>query len=445
MLNVPAGTWEGVILGLLLLWLVARPLASRIAARDRDPRIFRVIMGSAILKVIAGPLYIYVIDHFYNHTADAFSYNAAGMQISNQIRHLDFNFHGIGGIVGNGSTDITTGLVYAVIGRTEVGGFVFFAFLSFIGLVLFYRAFRTALPDADYFRYALLIFFLPSLVFWTAAIGKDSIVTFSLGLASLGAARAFLQRRGGLTLLALGITVTALIRPNLALIMFAGVAIGYVFRRAARPSPLNPVLKLLGILALIAGGLVLEKVARSFFGISNLSAASVEKVLKSNAANTSSNQIGQFRSSTTASVSLSPLAIPKDIYYVVIRPLPFQAHGVTQLASAIENSFLVALFVVCWRRVWAAIKAIPREPYVLMALSYSIVWIVLFASLGNLGILARERTSMLPLLLVLCSFYPARRRGETAAPAGDEHVDGDGAGDVEQSELRSGRLAGSRS
>jgi xanthosine utilization system XapX-like protein len=197
--------------------------------------------------------------------------------------------------------------------------------------------------------------------------------------------------------------------------MFAGVAIGYLFRRAAQPSPLNPVVKLLGILALLVGGLVLAKVARSFFGISNLGPASVEKVLKANAANTSSNQIGQFKSSASASVSLSPLAIPRDIYDVMIRPLPFQAHGITQLVSAVENTFIVLLFVAGWRRVWAAIRAIPREPYVLMCLSYSIIWIVLFASLGELGLLARERTSMLPLLFVLCSFFPARRRGQEPA------------------------------
>jgi hypothetical protein len=410
MFNVPGGTWEGVAIAVLLLWLVARPLASRIATADGDPRLFPVMMTSAVLKMIAAPLYIYVIDHFYNHTADAFGYSNVAMQLVSQIRHLDFNFQ-VGKFIGNGATEIITAFVYAVIGRTQVGGFVCFAFLSFVGLVLFYRAFRTALPQADYYRYALLVFFLPSLVFWTSAIGKDSLVTFSIGLGALGAARAFRQMRGGLTVLAIGLTITAVVRPNLALILFAGVAIGYVFRRAARPSVLNPVLKLCGILALLAGGLVLDKVARNFFGISNLSPASVTHLLKLNAANTSSNQIGQFRSSATASVSLSPLAIPKDIYYVMIRPLPFQAHGVTQLASAAENTFLVALFVVSWRRVWAALRAMPREPYVLFAFAYSLIWIVLFASLGELGILARERTSMLPLLLVLCCFRARRRDG----------------------------------
>jgi hypothetical protein len=89
--------------------------------------------------------------------------------------------------------------------------------------------------------------------------------------------------------------------------------------------------------------------------------------------------------------------------------LPFRAHGLTQLAESLENVFIVTLFLVSWRRVLSAVRAIRRRPYLLTASLYSVVWIVLFASIGNLGILARERTSLLPLLLVLVS-YPVTAR-----------------------------------
>ena len=58
--------------------------------------------------------------------------------------------------------------------------------------------------------------------------------------------------------------------------------------------------------------------------------------------------------------------------------------------------------------------AMRRHPYLLLAVLYSLVWIILFASLGNLGLLVRERTSLLPLLLVLVSWPAATRARETS-------------------------------
>jgi hypothetical protein len=87
---------------------------------------------------------------------------------------------------------------------------------------------------------------------------------------------------------------------------------------------------------------------------------------------------------------------------------------VTQLASSLENLFLAGLLVTSWRRLTSAFMSMRRRPYLLLAALYSLMWIVLFASIGNLGILARERTSLLPLLLVLVSWPAARRAPETS-------------------------------
>jgi hypothetical protein len=87
--------------------------------------------------------------------------------------------------------------------------------------------------------------------------------------------------------------------------------------------------------------------------------------------------------------------------------------------SSLENTFLVALLIVSWRRLASAFKAMRRHPYLLLAALYSLVWIVLFSSIGNLGILVRERTSLLPLLLVLVSWPAATRAREI--PVGTLH------------------------
>jgi hypothetical protein len=179
---------------------------------------------------------------------------------------------------------------------------------------------------------------------------------------------------------------------------------------------------------------VLAKVTAHFFGLSNLDASSIKHVLNENARNTgvaAQGQIGQFSSSTTASTSLSLAALPKDAYDVLIRPLPYKAHGLTQLAGSLENLFIVTLFLVSWRRVLSALRAIRRRPYLLTASLYSLVWIVLFASIGNLGILARERTSLFPLLLVLVSYPATARRLAHPTTGVEEGLDTDPLLDVQ--------------
>ena len=53
----------------------------------------------------------------------------------------------------------------AVVGVTRLATFLVFSWLSFIGCVLFFRAFTLTFPRADHRRYAYMLFFLPSIIF----------------------------------------------------------------------------------------------------------------------------------------------------------------------------------------------------------------------------------------------------------------------------------------
>ena len=421
-MNIPSATWIGLIVGLFLLVFVVPAVARSVARVDQDARTFRLVMASGALKLAAAPLWIYVNDHYYSGIADANGYSRVGAQVAAQIRNGDFSFH-VGRVIGDGATSIITGIIYTVIDSNVLGGFFVFAFLGFVSLVLFYRAFRVALPDGDHRRYAKLVFFFPSLLFWTSAIGKDALISLGLGLGALGAARILARARGGFVLLGIGLGLTALIRPHVALMLFAALAVAYLVSKSKTASPLTPLAKLLGAVVLVVGGLILAKLTAHFFGLQSLSVASIQHVLNQNASNTGGLNSRQYGSIVATSVSLSPTSIPKDIYYVLIRPLPFQAHGLTQLASSLENTFLVALLIVSWRRLASAFTAMRRHPYLLLVALYSLVWIILFASIGNLGILVRERTSLLPLLLVLVSWPAATRARETSLSTLKERAD----------------------
>ncbi len=124
----------------------------------------------------------------YGGGADSARYDDAGERISAALRAgLPWVAHGP--FPGTAFIEGFTGYVYLLLGPTLIGGFLFFSWLGFWGLLLFQRAFATALPDGDARRYALLVLFLPSLLFWPSSIGKEAWMTLALGLGAYGAAR----------------------------------------------------------------------------------------------------------------------------------------------------------------------------------------------------------------------------------------------------------------
>ncbi len=72
-----------------------------------------------------------------------------------------------------------TGYVYFLIGSSLLGGFFVFSWLGFWGLLLFQRAFATALPDADCAATPCSSCSCPSLLFWPSSIGKEAWMTLS--------------------------------------------------------------------------------------------------------------------------------------------------------------------------------------------------------------------------------------------------------------------------
>ena len=100
-------------------------------------------------------------------------------------------------LVGTEFIRLVTGVVYIATGPTKFGGFVVFGWLGFWGLYCFYRAFRIAFPAGDHRRYAILLFFLPSLLYWPSSIGKESWMLFTLGIVAYGAALVLTYRPHG--------------------------------------------------------------------------------------------------------------------------------------------------------------------------------------------------------------------------------------------------------
>jgi hypothetical protein len=117
---------------------------------------------------------------------------------------------------------------------------------------------------------------------------------------------------------------------------------------------------------------------------------------------------------------------------VLFDPLPFSAHSVTQVFAALENTLILLVIVLSLRELRCLPRACLRRPYTLVALLYGAAFVYAFAALGNLGLITRERTLLLPFLFVVLAIplaepgevpYPWQRpRGEKRARPGERQV-----------------------
>lgn len=412
LLTVPGTTLPvALAVAAVLAWLGV-VIAKKVARSDPYRSLAGVMIASVLLHLLCAPLQIYVVDHFYNGVADWLRYNHQGALLADMWRNGHFGLAGSGvnGILGSGSVSIAGGVVMTLVGPDQLAAFFVCAWLAYVGSVFFYLAVRVTFPRADRRWYAILIFLFPSLLFWTADVSKEAFMLFGLGVTAYGVALVMARQRTGYLYMVGGGALSLFIRPNEIVILALGFALAMVVRAvmaSATGSLRRPrnAFTMGAVFVFVAGAVVITTYEAVHF-LHTITGSGVGNSLNTLAANNQGSGAG-FGSSAVA-YSSNPLLYPRDIYTVLFDPLPFSAHSVTQLFAAVENTLI--LFVVLWSL--PRLRRLPRvcqqRPYVLMAVFYSGVFVFTFAALGNLGLITRERTLLLPFLFVVLAFPMAR-------------------------------------
>jgi hypothetical protein len=385
------------ILALLIaiaLFAIGRVIIRRITkAEGGDPWLAKVLTVCLILHLVAAPSQIWVVDHLYGGVADYTRYDSQGAVLASGFRHFNFSLAPaqLRGIVGDGAVSIVTGAVFSIVGSNQAGAFLVFSFLSFIGVAYFYRAFSITFSGAGHRRYGYLVFFLPTLLFWTSDVSKEAIMTFLLGLTSYGCARILAHRGRGYPLIIACSAGGAFIRPNETLLALGGFTIAMLFR------PVSPKVNFQGTrrtVALVVLGTmtgIAIFVTLHFLPGSN----SLTQISKNNSG------LGSGFGSSGLAYSANPIYYPKDVFVVLFDPLPINAHGSGEWVEAFENTLLAGVVLTSLRSLRILPRAAFARPYVMMCVVFTGAFCYSFASLGNLGLIAREAVVTMPFLLVM--------------------------------------------
>ncbi|MED6316136.1 MAG: hypothetical protein VYA60_02725 [Pseudomonadota bacterium] len=279
-----------------------------------------------------------------------------------------------------------TSLLVQGLGLGIIGCFLFFNILGTIGLLAFDGALRQATQYKSKFlkRLATLIIFLPSVSFWSSAIGKDAISFLAMGLALWAA----LQLNQRLLLMILAIFLMLVVRPHMAGMMIIALSVSIVFDKN------TSIVKrfVLGIVALI-GVAAMVPFALEYAGVSDPSSS---EALVDYVENRQS-----YNMDGGGGVDIANMSLPMQLFTYMFRPIIFEARSITALAAAIDNLILLYLFIVGIYALIIKKSQSFTENRKFMWVYVAIAWVVLSMTTANLGIAIRQKWMFAPILIFL--------------------------------------------
>jgi hypothetical protein len=409
MANTPFETW-GALLVVPPLILVMLPAFRRQANREEDPTVFKFLLIMLIIKFVGTVVRFYVAFEVYEK-ADATVYDGWGVFLSREFRQGSFVTY-LPTLTDTNFIRLLTGIIYTVIGPTQLGGFMVFSWFGFIGLYFFYRAFVLAVPEGNARRYGRLLFLMPTLVFWPSSIGKEGWALLGIGLASYGVARILTGTPlRGMLCTFVALWLVGIIRPHIAALVAIAAVLVALIRKPVRPSVLAPIGKVVILGAALVGASMFVGQAEEFLQYSGVP---TDQGI-SQALGTLSERTSIGHSQFSASVATSPILAPVAAITVLFRPFLFEAHNAQAMATAVEASFLLGFTILRFRWIMAALRSMRRQPYVAFAMFHVILFIVGFSGVANFGLLARQRVQVYPLFLILLAIPPviSNRREST--------------------------------
>lgn len=267
-------------------------------------------------------------------------------------------------------------------------GSILYAYLGHLGFLCFYVLFKRNIAfNSKFLNINLfpLILFLPNLHFWSAGIGKDTLLFLCIALFLYG-----MQNPGKhLIKILFALVLSYFLRPHITLFLIMSFGIAFTFA-----GNIKAYKKTIIIGIFLVGFIIIFNPLMSFLNIEQLDTETLDSYASSSAESLS-------RDTTGSRVDISGYPFPLKVFTFLYRPLFFDASGILGLVASLENLILLLLSIKFVRL--NPIKLFKRADYLFKGMfvflligttSFSII-------LGNLGIMLRQKNMFMPALLFI--------------------------------------------
>jgi hypothetical protein len=311
-----------------------------------------------------------------------------------------------------------TALGLFLTGGSVLAVFMVFGFLSFLGKWALYAGLRAELPSISPKLLALAVLFVPSAVFWTSGLVKETFAVAGVGFAFLGAQRI---RRGfdvgALFLLALGLVLTGTFKPYLLFPLALGGRSLFFAARSTRYPLLSPIVGVLAVVVSIAAIAALGKIMPEFAADKIVEqTATLRERFAEGGGGSNFDTLDVASKSTAGRLLLAPIALVTAL----ARPLPFEAHNLTSFITALETLAITVLAISTVRR--AGLRRVAATISEHRALMFCALFVLVGATAigmatSNFGTLSRYRTPLLPFYVALILAVRELTRSSAAEPS----------------------------
>lgn len=264
-----------------------------------------------------------------------------------------------------------------------------FSFVGFQGILLFYLAARENIPKMSVVFGGMtlleILFILPNCHFWSASLGKGSVMIFAIGLTFYGLSR-FNSRFPHLMI---GAFLVYMVRSHMLLAIVIGLALVLFLSQSGIKWYVRYSLLLVSFLAVfLLSDDVLENT-----GTESLNIFDSKKI------ETRAKELGKGNSG----LDLANYNQGFKLFTFIYRPLFVDAPGLMGIISSLENIFILFLsfhFLINFPSFWNVSTGFHKIAFFVFLLAA----ISLAQISGNLGIAIRQKSQIFPLLFFVLAF-----------------------------------------
>lgn len=281
--------------------------------------------------------------------------------------------------------------------------FLLCTIVSYLGKWSLFAAFRDELGFVHNRGLLVASMMIPSCVYWTSGLVKESFAMAGVGFLFRGA-QLLLKRFHplGMPLLAIGFALVAGFKPFFLFAFVIAVAMWILFAKTKRDlAAFAPFIFAGGIGLAIAGIAVLGTQFKEFAVDRVVETVAQHQQYAAEAEGGSNYTIGDPTArSALGQVAFAPLALLTTL----ARPLPFEIHNVTSAIASTELFVLTVLLIQALRM--SGFRGSWRNIFSRPVLVFAFVFTIIAGTgvglaTGNLGTLSRYRTPLLPFYAVL--------------------------------------------
>ena len=269
---------------------------------------------------------------------------------------------------------------------------LFFNIFGSLGLVLLYFTLKKYIEKLS--KHWLLIFFIPSMSFWSAGLGKDAISFFAVCLFLY----AIVESKKTAILVPIAFFFMFMVRPHIAFMMLVSYVIYFIIQ-----SRVYVLFKLLILPAIFAGLFLSLGFVQQYVGLEEASLNSVGDYVEGR------QDVNQGGGS---SLDIKSMSYPLQMFTYIFRPLPFEAHSALALFTSIENTIMLFLFLYIICKSKFKFGAFVEGKHTWLLIYAFLACTMLALTTANLGIATRQKWMFMPILIYLLvyAFYKHKNK-----------------------------------